>query len=81
MELLIELQKSQKRHHRIIQKQMKEKYSRTEKENYWWCKVNMIIYTYNKEIVKSNRIEVSQNEPPKLRSRDGVEINYESRQA
>ena len=58
---------------------MKEKYSRTEKENYWWCKVNMIIYMYNKEIVKSNRIEASQNEPPKIRSRDWVEINYESR--
>ena len=40
----------------------------------------MIIYMYNKEIVKNNRIEVSQNEPPKLRSRDWVEINYESRE-
>ena len=40
----------------------------------------MIIYMYNKEIVKSSRIEASQNEPPKIRSRDWVEINYESRE-
>ena len=35
---------------------------------------------YNKVIVKSNRIEASQNEPPKIRSIDWVEINYESRE-
>ena len=40
----------------------------------------MIIYMYNKVIVKSNRIEASQNEPPKIRSIDWVEINYESRE-
>ena len=66
----------------MIEKYMEEIWKRyvfrTKTENYWWCKINMIIY--NNGISKNNRlVRNKQNEPAKFRTRNWGEINNELR--
>ena len=52
--------------------------SGTKTENYWWSKINIIIY--NNRISKIiNLLDDTTNQPSKFRTRNWVEINDESR--
>ena len=52
--------------------------SETKTENYWWSKINIIIY--NNRISKIiNLLDDTTNQPSKFRTRNWVEINDESR--
>ena len=75
--LLIKLQESQKLQHRIIQLQMKKKFS---KKDIYLQKINIIMYNIIMEYQKIiNLLDDTTNEPSKNGTTNWVEINDESR--
>ena len=75
--LLIKLQESQKLQHRIIQLQMKKKFS---KKDIYLQKINITMYNIIMEYQKIiNLLDDTTNEPSKKGTTNWVEINVESR--